>query len=118
ALILQHIGLGALLHDIGKTKVSWQESDSKEETERKNKEHPALGLQLIDSQTVSNEAKMIIAQHHENWDGTGFPAKMKGAAIYDLARIVSIANVFDELVGDGHGTLAERQKTALKQLDE
>src|SRR5262249_32187219 len=56
ALILQHVGLGALLHDIGKTKVTWQDSDSKEETERKNKEHPALGLQLIDAQSnVSNE---------------------------------------------------------------
>src|SRR6185295_1770394 len=68
ALILQHIGLGALLHDIGKTKVPYQENDSKEEIERKDKEHPGLGLQLIDVQSkVSNEARMIIAQHHESW---------------------------------------------------
>jgi putative nucleotidyltransferase with HDIG domain len=119
ALILHHIGLGALLHDIGKTKVQVLETDSKEEIERKLMDHPTLGVRLISDQSqVSNEASMIIAQHHENWDGTGYPAKMKGAAIYDLARIVSIANVFDELVGDGHGSLGERQKAALKQLDE
>jgi putative nucleotidyltransferase with HDIG domain len=119
ALILQHIGLGALMHDIGKTKVPISDSDSKEEIERKLKEHPKLGLGLIDAQsTISNEAKMIITQHHENWDGTGYPGKLKGAGIYDLARIVSIANVFDELVGDGQGSLADRQKSAMKQLDE
>jgi putative nucleotidyltransferase with HDIG domain len=119
ALILNHIGLGALLHDIGKTKVSVLETDSKEEIERKMRDHPALSAQVIEEQAqVSNEVRMIIAQHHENWDGTGFPGKMKGSAIYDLARIVSIANVFDELVGDGHGSLAERQKAALHQLDE
>jgi putative nucleotidyltransferase with HDIG domain len=119
AVILQHLGLGALLHDIGKTQVPLLDSDSKEEIERKLKDHPELGVRLIDSQNeVSSEAKMIIAQHHENWDGTGEPNKMKGAAIYDLARIVSIANVFDELVGDGKGSLKERQQEALKQLDE
>ena len=61
---------------------------------------------------------MIVAQHHECHDGSGFPKKLRGSAIYDLARIVSIANVFDELVGDGQGTLIERQKVAIRQLDE
>jgi putative nucleotidyltransferase with HDIG domain len=119
ALILQHIGLGGLLHDIGKTQVGIAEEDPKDVVEKKLKDHPKAGLTLIDSQAqVSNEAKMIIAQHHENWDGTGYPGKMKGGAIYDLARIVSIANVFDELVGDGKGSLVERQRAAIKQLDE
>jgi HD-GYP domain-containing protein (c-di-GMP phosphodiesterase class II) len=61
--------------------------------------------------------KMIVAQHHEAYDGTGFPKKLRGGVIYDLARIVSIANVFDELVADGQGNLVERQRAAVKQLD-
>jgi putative nucleotidyltransferase with HDIG domain len=119
SLILQHIGLGAILHDIGKTRVEIAENDSKEALEGKMKDHAKFGTDVIDGQTqVSNEARMIIAQHHENWDGTGYPGKMKGAGIYDLARIVSIANIFDELVGDGKGSLADRQRSAIRQLDE
>jgi HD-GYP domain-containing protein (c-di-GMP phosphodiesterase class II) len=60
---------------------------------------------------------MIVAQHHEYDDGTGYPKKLRGKGIYDLARIVCIANVFDELVGEGSGTLVERQRSAIQQLD-
>jgi putative nucleotidyltransferase with HDIG domain len=119
ALILQHLGMGGLLHDIGKTQIPVAEGESAEAIEKKMHEHPGEGLVLIESQQkVPNEVKMIISQHHECFDGTGFPKKIKGNAIYDLARIVSIANVFDELVGSGRGGLVERQKAAIKELDE
>jgi HD-GYP domain-containing protein (c-di-GMP phosphodiesterase class II) len=60
---------------------------------------------------------MIVAQHHEFHDGTGYPNALHGNQIYDLARIVAIANVFDGLVSEGKGPLAERQRHALEQLD-
>lgn len=119
ALILQHVGAGGLLHDIGKPKIKIEDDDSPEKIEAKMKEHSLLGLRVIETQQkVPNEVKMIIAQHHECHDGTGFPKKLRGSSIYDLARIVSIANVFDELVADGQGTLQERQKVAVQTLDE
>ncbi len=119
ALILQHVGTGGLLHDLGKPKVEIDDGDTAEVIETKMKEHPALGLKLIEAQQkVPNEVKLIIAQHHECYDGSGFPKKLRGSAIYDLARIVQIANVFDELVGEGKGSLVERQRAAIKQLDE
>jgi putative nucleotidyltransferase with HDIG domain len=118
-LILQHVGMGGLLHDIGKPKVPIDDSDSKEQVEEKMKEHPTYGLRLLENQQkVPNEVKMIVAQHHECHDATGFPKKLRGSAIYDLARIVSIANVFDGLVADGRGSLLDRQRNAVKQLDE
>jgi putative nucleotidyltransferase with HDIG domain len=118
-LILQHVGSGGLLHDLGKTRVPIQDGDSKNVVEKKMQEHPTLGLRIIESQSqVPNEVKMIIAQHHECHDGSGFPKKLRGSAIYDLARIVSIANVFDGLVSDGKGTLVERQRHAIMQLDQ
>jgi putative nucleotidyltransferase with HDIG domain len=118
-LILQHVGAGALLHDIGKLKVKIADDEEPADLERKMKEHPALGAKLLDAQPkVPNEVKMIVAQHHEAHDGTGYPRKLRGSAIYDLARIVSIANLFDELVGDGKGPLVERQRLALTQLDQ
>jgi len=119
ALILQHIGSGGLLHDIGKTQISFSDSDSPQVQELKMKAHPDLGMRLIDAQSkVPNEVKMIIAQHHECHDGSGYPKKMRGNSIYDLARIVSIANVFDGLVGDGKGPLVERQRAAITELDQ
>jgi putative nucleotidyltransferase with HDIG domain len=117
-VILQHVGMGGLLHDIGKTQVNLLPEDDATVMDQKIRAHPEAGLKWIESQEkVPNEVKMIVAQHHECYDGSGFPKKMRGANIYDLARIVSIANVFDELVGDGRGTLVERQRAALAKLD-
>lgn len=118
-MILQHIGLGALLHDIGKTKVDVKDDDSAEEIERKMRLHPELGVEVLEEmEDVPSEVKMIVAQHHESNDGTGFPKKMRGNSIYDLAKIVIIANSFDELVADEQGTLAERQKKAVMKMDQ
>ncbi len=119
ALILQHVGMGALLHDIGKPKVLIDDSDSKEDAAIKMQAHPTLGANALEAQQkVPNEVKMIVAQHHECHDGSGYPKKLRGNSIYDLARIVSIANVFDGLVADGKGTLVERQRNAVRELDE
>ena len=86
----------------------------------KMREHP--DARASDSRSTSskipNEVKMIIAQHHEYNDGSGFPKGLRGSNIYDLARIVSIANVFDELVGEAEGSLVKRQRDAIRALDE
>jgi putative nucleotidyltransferase with HDIG domain len=116
--ILQNLGLGGLLHDIGKRKVTIGDGDSPEKIATMMKEHPTLGVRLLDGlEGVSDEVKQIVAQHHEYQDGTGFPRKLRGTQTYDLARIVAIANTFDELVGDLQGTLVQRQKAAIGKLD-
>lgn len=118
AMILQHVGAGALLHDIGKTVVPVDEKDTREVTAEKLRAHPELGAQLLEKEPkVPNEVKLIVAQHHEAHDGTGYPKRLRGTGIYDLARIVAIANQFDELVSSGRGSLTERQKTAISKLD-
>lgn len=118
-LILQHVGAGALLHDVGKARVQLADDDTDATVEQKMKAHPAVGVEMLEKlPEVPNEVKLIVAQHHENFDGTGYPKRLRGNAIYDLARIVSVANVFDELVGTGKGTLIERQRSAVQQLDQ
>ncbi|MDR3607897.1 MAG: HD domain-containing protein [Oligoflexia bacterium] len=118
AIILQQVGTGGLLHDVGKTQVKILDEDSVSVISEKMKAHPELGVKMLDAQQkVPNEVKLIVGQHHEHHDGTGYPKKLKGAQIYDLAKIVSIANVFDELVTAASGTLVERQRHAIKQLD-
>ena len=118
-LILNHIGTGALLHDIGKTKVPLTDKDSEEEAATKMLQHPELGVKMLEAMPgVPSEVKMIVGQHHELFDGTGFPKKLRGAAIYDLARIVGLANAFDRMVAEEEGTLGERQAKAVKKLDQ
>lgn len=117
-LILRHLAAGALLHDIGKSRVEIGDNDSTDEIERKLRAHPHLAAELLAAdQTMSKEVKMIVAQHHECHDGSGYPKGLRGKEIYDLAKIVGIANLFDGLVANHRGSLAERQKYAIAQLE-
>ncbi len=118
--ILQHLATGSLLHDIGKLKIKLEDIDSPEVNRKKMEQHPLVGVEYLQSENpaLAQEVVLIIAQHHELHDGTGYPRKLRGNAIYDLARIVSLANTFDELVANCSGTLQERQKKAVKQLGE
>lgn len=116
--ILHNIGAGALLHDVGKTLIKTNDNDPPEVVEKLMLEHPSVGAEhLASDPDVSNEVRMIVAQHHELHDGSGYPRRLKGNQIYDLARIVSICNAFDELVSNGKGSLKERQKAAIHELD-
>lgn len=118
-VILQHVGAGGVLHDIGKRKIDLLDSDSTQTMEAKMREHPTMGVRLLEGlDKVPNEVKLIVGQHHEYHDGTGYPNKLRGSAIYDLARIVCIANTFDDLVSKGKGTLLERQRAAVSIFDQ
>ncbi|MBY0371005.1 HD-GYP domain-containing protein [bacterium] len=100
--ILIQAGLGGLLHDIGKRRVDLGIINKKgaltaeEWAEIKN--HPGYGMEALrDLQSVPEESKCIVHQHHENFDGTGYPNGLGGEQIHKLARVVAIADVFDAL---------------------
>lgn len=95
-------GLGGLLHDIGKRKINEGVINKitalteQEWAEMKN--HPVYGRDFLkDIPFVPQEAKDAVYEHHENFDGTGYPQKIKEENISKLARIVTIADVFDAL---------------------
>ncbi len=100
--LLIQAGLGGLLHDIGKRRIDLAIINKKgsltaaEWQEVKN--HPIYGLEYLNEVgTVPDEAKKIVCQHHENFDGTGYPNNLAGEDISKLARVVAIADVFDAL---------------------
>jgi putative two-component system response regulator len=86
------------IYDIGLLRIEKNklvDSDSKE-----YKEHPKLGLKVLDGLENTNLIKIaryITMEHHENWDGSGFPRGLKGEEISIYARIVAIVDYFDEL---------------------
>ncbi|MES3023384.1 MAG: HD domain-containing phosphohydrolase [Pseudomonadota bacterium] len=64
------------------------------------KQHPAVGLSILDgsSRPILKAAAVIAHQHHEKFDGSGYPQGLAGTNIHPYARIVAVADVFDALV--------------------
>ncbi|MFL6710360.1 MAG: DUF3369 domain-containing protein [Massilia sp.] len=63
------------------------------------KQHPSVGLSILDgsSRPILKAAAVIAHQHHEKYDGSGYPQGLRGEAIHKYARIVAVADVFDAL---------------------
>ncbi|MFW2491179.1 HD-GYP domain-containing protein [Clostridium chromiireducens] len=99
---LQHLCIGALLHDVGKSfipkEILMKEEELTPEETLILKQHSALGYKyLSDSYNLSAHSKVIALQHHERCDGLGYPNGLTNGEINILSKIVSIANAYDEL---------------------
>lgn len=99
------IQLGALLHDIGQLGLQDRVALGASSHTPKEKDllacHPLIGERMLQSMTFPDETRTIIRSHHERFDGTGFPDQLQGDAIPLAARIVGLANTFDNLVSGG-----------------
>ncbi|WP_028101490.1 response regulator [Pseudoduganella violaceinigra] len=64
------------------------------------KQHPVVGLSILDGsqRPILKAAAVIAHQHHEKFDGSGYPQGLRGEAIHEYARIVAVADVFDALL--------------------
>ncbi len=106
---LDHLGMGAMLHDLGQMKIPdkiLRKTSPLTEVERKAFElHPVYGRELAKKLGCLPLPVMeIIEQHHECIDGTGYPNKLKGDQISLLSRIVVITNTYDELCNGNQNT--------------
>ncbi|KLU61692.1 cyclic di-GMP phosphodiesterase response regulator RpfG [Peptococcaceae bacterium CEB3] len=97
---LRQLGYGALLHDIGKLFVPQEILTKPGSLDSQEilvvRQHPEKGYEI--SPPLPSASKAIILQHHENWDGSGYPRGLSDKAIHPFARIVTIADVYDALV--------------------
>jgi putative nucleotidyltransferase with HDIG domain len=95
------LGVGAIMHDIGRKEVPDKillKTEALTQAERNFYEmHCQFGVEIGQRMQLPPAALTIIREHHELYDGTGYPAKLKGESINLLARIVVIANYYDEL---------------------
>jgi response regulator RpfG family c-di-GMP phosphodiesterase len=98
--ILMH---AAPMHDIGKIatpdSVLLKPGRLTPEEWEIMKQHPTVGLQILDGsqRPILKAAAVIAHQHHEKYDGSGYPQGLKGEDIHPYARIVAVADVFDAL---------------------
>lgn len=102
---VERIKLGALLHDIGKIgipeSVLKKPSKLTDEEWEIMKQHPTIGAEkvLLPNESL-HDLIPIVKYHHEHWDGSGYPEKLKGEDIPLAARIVSVADAYHALISD------------------
>lgn len=98
---LEIIKHGAFSHDIGKVfvpdEILMKEDVLSPEEWTVMKKHLEFGLELAEVFVDDPDFLKIVVQHHEAWDGSGYPAGIKGKDIYIGARICSVADSFDAM---------------------
>ena len=99
------LGIGFFLHDLGKVRIN-QEIINKpakltEEEMREIRRHPADGYKiLLETRQLTTESRLIVLQHHERYDGSGYPRGLRKDEIHIYARLCSLADVYDALTSD------------------
>jgi len=102
---VKKIRLGALLHDVGKIgipeTVLRKPTHLSDEEWQVMKQHPEIGAEKVLMQNAALKDLMpMVKHHHEHWDGSGYPSKLKGEEIPLSARIVAVADVYHALISD------------------
>src|SRR6266700_2570100 len=126
---LKALEFGSLLHDIGKIGVPdlilRKPAKLTDEEWILMRQHPLHGQQILRGIEFLEGAARVVAQHHEKWDGSGYPLGLKAEEIDVCARIFSVADAFDAITSDRvyregrsyEAAVAELDKWAGKQFD-
>ena len=112
----QSLALGALVHDLDLISVPDSHVLNRESNPQIH--HPDLGAKMGRAMGLSVDAVQIIALHHERWDGTGYPFGLREEHTPLLARIVGIAQVFDDLTAEKPERTSLPINEALQQIEQ
>ena len=116
----QKLLTGALLHDVGKMVISGailQKPAALTEDEMTiMHRHPLSGYHMVMNSSIPEESKLIVLQHHERLDGSGYPDNLKEAAISQGAKIVMVADSLDAMTSFRPYRTAQSMPNALKSI--
>lgn len=119
---MKALEFGSLLHDIGKIGVpdSILRKPAKltEEEWVRMREHPLHGQQILRGIEFLQGASRVVAQHHEKWDGTGYPLGLRQEEIDICARIFAVADAFDAITSDRVYRRGKPYEAAAQELDD
>lgn len=98
---LKEAGMGALLHDVGKSKVPVEVLNKPgkltEDEWNIMKQHPQLGAEIVENARLPERGVEVIVQHHERINGKGYPHGLYGTAIPIASQAVSLADAYDAM---------------------
>ncbi|MDP3766931.1 MAG: HD domain-containing protein, partial [Dehalococcoidia bacterium] len=116
----QEIAYASMLHDVGKANVPdaiLKKSGPLTPDEwRIMQDHTNWGDHLLTENSDFEMARQVARWHHEHWDGTGYPDRLKGDQIPFVARIVGVADVYDALISKRPYKEPWPPETALREL--
>ena len=119
---MKALEFGSLLHDIGKIGVPdailRKPAKLTDEEWERMREHPIHGQQILRGIKFLEGAAKVVAQHHEKWDGSGYPLGLKAEDIDICARIFSVADAFDAITSDRVYRKGRPYEAAAQELDE
>jgi len=119
---MKALEFGSLLHDIGKIGVpdSILRKPAKltEEEWVRMREHPQHGQQILRGIEFLQGAARVVAQHHEKWDGSGYPLGLRAEDIDICARIFAVADAFDAITSDRVYRRGKSYEAAAQELDD
>jgi len=119
---MKALEFGSLLHDIGKIGVpdSILRKPGKltEEEWVKMREHPVHGRQILRGIEFLEGAARVVAQHHEKWDGSGYPLGLREEDVDVCARIFAVADAFDAITSDRVYRRGKSYREAARELDD
>ncbi|HEX8138031.1 MAG TPA: HD domain-containing phosphohydrolase [Pyrinomonadaceae bacterium] len=101
---MRSLEFGALLHDIGKIGIPdailRKPGPLTEDEWTRMRQHPLLGQKILRGIEFLEGAAQVVAEHHEKWDGSGYPLGLRGREIDIKARIFAVADTFDAIVSN------------------
>lgn len=118
---LEQIGIGALLHDAGKMKISPhilnKPGKLTEEEFHEIKKHPLYSLELLErAEGIPGVSRQVALQHHERYNGRGYPYGLKGNEIGRFGQIAAIIDVYDAITSDRAYKKAIPPHKAMREL--
>jgi len=110
----------ALLHDIGKIGIRYEELNKPEKLTPKEYEmfklHPVIGKKILQPITFLQDILPLIYHHHEQYDGSGYPDGLRGEEIPLGARILAVADTYDAMTSDRPYRPALSHEVAIEEL--
>ena len=119
---MKALEFGSLLHDIGKIGVPdailRKPAKLTDEEWVRMREHPRHGQQILRGIKFLEGAARVVAQHHEKWDGSGYPLGLRAEEIDVCARIFAVADAFDAITIARVYREGRSYEAAARELDE
>ncbi|NTW96796.1 MAG: diguanylate cyclase [Erysipelotrichaceae bacterium] len=118
---VKRIQTAGLMHDIGKIGISEtilnNPSKLSEQDFLEIQKHPEIGYRILNASSDFNIISEDVLQHHERWDGKGYPKGLKGEEISIVARIIALADTYDAMISDRAYRKAYSKEYALAEIE-